>query len=209
MSSCWRFPSWAFGVAHCFANRASAGRIAAPADRERFERVLTIASGSVGQDEQPPSPMGSADIGRSYSRPFRIEPVFGKVTEDSVEAQSKVPCDVLQEREGWSYLAKHPADLGPEVAFVALALALAGDGKRLAGVSGGDEIDRSSQGSGVQVGEVTAPDRSRIQGRVFHPRQEDGRSVGVPLNVTHHSGGVGKSDTFVQPSDPGAERQNA
>jgi hypothetical protein len=43
-----------------------------------------------------------SDIGCAYNRPFRIEPRFGKVTEDFIESKGKVPCDVLQHDESGS-----------------------------------------------------------------------------------------------------------
>lgn len=36
-------------------------------------------------------------------------------------------------------------------------------------------------------GDNVVPDRSRIQGLVFHPRHERGRCVAFPLNVTNGS----------------------
>jgi len=49
------------------------------------------------------------------------------------------------------------------------------------------------------------PDRSAIQGRFFHPRHEDGRCVGVPLDVTHGAKSAG-TESEVDASDSGAER---
>lgn len=108
---------------------------------------------------------------------------------------------VLQEREPCSRIAKGAEHLGPEVARVVPALPLPGDGERLARVPRCDHVDVPAKRAAVEVLQVTAPDRCRIQDLVLHPCQEDGRSVGIPLTVAHHSGWDGKSDTFVQPSD--------
>jgi hypothetical protein len=43
--------------------------------------------------------VGGADLVRADSAPFRIEPEGGKVSEDGVESEGKVPCDVLKDRE--------------------------------------------------------------------------------------------------------------
>jgi hypothetical protein len=42
-----------------------------------------------------------ADVGRAYTRPFRIEPEAGKVTEDDVEPRSSTNdrCHVLKHDE--------------------------------------------------------------------------------------------------------------
>src|SRR5690606_9497480 len=51
-------------------------------------------------------------------------------------------------------------------------------------------------------------DRRRIQGRLFHPGHEDGRSEGVPLDDTHNSQpGEGGAEAELQPTDPGTERK--
>jgi hypothetical protein len=46
--------------------------------------------------------MGRADVGRAYTHPVRIEPEAGKVSEDGVESERKVPCDVFKDREAGS-----------------------------------------------------------------------------------------------------------
>lgn len=59
-----------------------------------------FASDAVGvgsKDEQAVTPVGGADVGCSYSCPFRIEPRFGKVGEDGVKPKSKVSWDVFKE----------------------------------------------------------------------------------------------------------------
>lgn len=54
--------------------------------------------GKSGEKEESLPLVGSADLVRAYNHPFRIEPDFGKVAEDSVEADSKVVRDVLKDR---------------------------------------------------------------------------------------------------------------
>jgi len=55
-----------------------------------------------GEDEQSGASVGGTGVGRSYSRPLRIEPERGKVTKDGVKSQSQVSCDVLQDDESRS-----------------------------------------------------------------------------------------------------------
>jgi hypothetical protein len=54
--------------------------------------------GVVGEEEEAFALVCGADVGRGYNHPFRIEPEAGKVGEHGVEAESKVPCDVLKDR---------------------------------------------------------------------------------------------------------------
>jgi hypothetical protein len=58
----------------------------------------------------------------------------------------------------------------------------------LAGEAGSDEIHAATPRAAVEGGEVV-PDRSLIQGLVFHPGHEDGRCVGIPFNVSHGAAG--------------------
>jgi hypothetical protein len=54
-------------------------------------------------------------------------------------------------------------------------------------------------------GSNIVPDRSRIQDLFFHPRHEDGCSVGVPFDV-HHTAVAGakrESEAKIHGSNPG------
>lgn len=75
-------------------------------------------------------------------------------------------------------------DVGPQVARVGRALALSRERERLARIARKDDIHAAAPRSAVEACNIV-PDRSRIQGRVFHPGHEDGRGVGFPLDVTH------------------------
>jgi hypothetical protein len=46
--------------------------------------------------------VGGAHVGSSYNTPPDIHPQRGKVGEDGIESQSKVPCDVLKDAESGS-----------------------------------------------------------------------------------------------------------
>lgn len=132
--------------------------------------------------------MRGSGVGRSNNRPLRIEPRVGKVSEYSVEAQGKVPSDVLGDQAPRSHLANHAKDFGPEVAGVLFGVPLPGNAERLAGVSSGDDIDSTHERSEVEVTDIAAPNRRRLQARAFHPLQKDGRRVGVPLTEGQNSG---------------------
>ena len=59
--------------------------------------VLLLVARGVGNDEEASATVGSAGVGSSNNSPRRVVPHFGKVSEDGVEAVSKVSCDVLQQ----------------------------------------------------------------------------------------------------------------
>lgn len=77
-------------------------------------------------------------------------------------------------------------DMRPEVARVVFALAPTGKAEGLAGISGSEDMNLSAPRRAVEGGNVI-PDRSLIQGLVFHPCHESGRREGFPLDVTNSS----------------------
>jgi hypothetical protein len=103
-----------------------------------------------------------------------------------LEPETKVPLDVLQERERGTNVAYGCSDEGPEVSSVVLACARPSERERLAGVTGKDEI-HSAAVVAARPGRQVVPDRSRIHFLARHPRHEAGRREHVPLDVTHNS----------------------
>jgi hypothetical protein len=70
------------------------------------------------------------------------------------------------------------------MAWVFVAELSSGNGKGLARVAAMQDIHQAAPRSAVE-GSNVVPDRSAIQGRIFHPRHERGRSVGFPFDVSH------------------------
>ena len=94
----------------------------------------------------------------------------------------------------------------PEVARIVRSPAPSCDAERLARITRRDEIHRAAPRPAVEAGKVV-PDRRLIQGLVFHPRHEDGRGEGVPLDVTHSTvSGLGQHKSEVEATGAGAER---
>ena len=99
-----------------------------------------------------------------------------------------------------------PGDVRPEVARIVGAPAPSGDAKWLARIARTDEIHRAAPRAAVEAGKVV-PDRRLIQGLVLHPRHEDGRGEGVPLDITHSTvSGLGQHKSEIEASCAGAER---
>lgn len=63
---------------------------------------LAHGIGRPGAEEEAVALVGGANVGRANSAPPCIEPEGGKVGEDGVESEGKVPCDVLKHRESGS-----------------------------------------------------------------------------------------------------------
>ena len=91
--------------------------------------------------------------------------------------------DVLEEDAARARLDDDAPDVRPEMALVVLAAALAGGAERLTRVSRREDIHDATPASAVECGKV-GPDRSVIQGRIFHPCHEGGRCRGFPLDET-------------------------
>ena len=97
----------------------------------------------------------------------------------------------------------------PEVSGVFVSELFSGNGKWLARVAAVDDIHQAAPRSAIEGGKIV-PDRSAIQGRVFHPRHERSRCVGFPLDVTHSAiSGMGDVQSEVKTSGSCAEREAA
>ena len=109
---------------------------------------------------------------------------------------------VLQEHVTGSNLTDDPADVWPEPTVIVSSGALPGCGERLTRETGSDDVHAANPRASVEGAQVR-PHRSLIQSRLAHPGHEDGRCVGVPLNVSHGAGGVSKGK--LEPAVAGAE----
>jgi len=159
----------------------------------------------VGQQPEPFASVWGANGGRGEQRPFRIEPESGKVGQDVRKPGVNKSGDVLQEHESRSHVSHDPGNVWPEPSLVIDTSTLSGRRERLAGEAGSDEIHPAAPRRTVEGGEVR-PDRRPIQVRLVHPGHESGRCVGVPLNVSHGSGGdPGELEGELESSVAGAE----
>jgi len=108
----------------------------------------------VCNDEDAFSAVGSANIGRSESSPFRIPPDFGKVSEDIGKSQSDVPRYVLQDRVSGSYCANGVKDVWPKVSDIVFAFSVTCMTKWLAGIPASDHVNWLNI-SPIDCGDVT------------------------------------------------------
>lgn len=162
---------------------------------------------AVGEDEEPLAPMRRTDFRRREEACRKPVAHADQSSGDLGEAEAEMMGDVLKEHEGRLDLADDPGDMGPEVTRIVRAPALARDRERLARIARSDDVHRAAPRAAVEGGNVV-PDRRRIQGRVFHPRHEDGRGIGVSLDVTHSAiSGECEMQPEVEPAGAGAERE--
>lgn len=162
---------------------------------------------TASEDEQPFTPVGSADLRRREQSFRNHETQAFQLFPDLAIAEVEMIGDVLQENRSRSTLVDDARDMGPEMPGIVGSATTSGDAERLARIARKHEVHRATPWAAVEAGKVV-PDRCRIQGRVRHPRHEDGRGVGVPLDITHSTvSGFGDVQAKVKTAGPGAQRQ--
>ncbi len=199
------WPSLAIGVGQ---SRSSSVRFP-PLERvpEQARGVGQFAAFSVGEDEQPLTLVGCTDFRRREEARRKAVAHVDQSSGDFGKAEAEMMGDVLKEDEWRLDLADDAGDMRPEVSRVFRALSFARDGERLARIARSDDVHRAAPRAAVE-GSNVVPDRCRIQGRVFHPRHENGRGVGVPLDMTHSAiSGTGEVQPEVEPAGAGAKRE--
>lgn len=162
---------------------------------------------AVSEDEEPLPLVGRPDFRRREEA--RRKPVAhaDQSSGDFGEAEAEMMGDILEEDKGRPDLADDPRDMRPEVARIVRAPALARDGERLTRIARSDDVHSIAPRAAVEAGNIV-PERRRVQGRVLHPRHEDGRGVGVPLDVTHSAiSGEREVQPEFEPAGAGAERE--
>ena len=181
--------------------RTYAGHSSATKSNELYRRNL--AKGQTGLSVAFDLP---TQCGYDSDDPIAL-PEVGKVGEDERQPCPNKSGDVLQEDESRSHVTDEPSDGRPEPPVIVSSTLLPCGREGLAGEPGSDEIHAATPRCTVEGGEVR-PDRSAIQVRLFHPGHESGRCEGVPLNVSHGSGGdSGESEGELESSVTGAEMQ--
>jgi len=157
-----------------------------PLDRvpEQARGVGQFVSFADGEDEQPLALVGRADFRRREEACRKAVAHPDQSCGDFGEAEAEMMGDILKKDEGRLDLADDAGDMRPEVARIVRAPALARDGEWLARIARRDDVHRAAPWFAVEAGNVV-PDRRAIQGRVFHPRHDNGCGEGFPFDIAH------------------------
>lgn len=159
----------------------------------------------MGEDEEPLTLVGRADFRRREEARRKSVAHADHSAGDFGEPEAEMMADVLKEDEGWLDLVDDARDMRPEMARVVRAPAVARDGEWLARITRSDDVHRAAPRAAVETGNLV-PDRRAIQGRIFHPRHEDGCGVGFPFDIAHSTiSGTGDGEPEVEPASAGAE----
>lgn len=119
-----------------------------------------------------------------------------------------VPRDVLAEETNSPAVIENSQYGVEQPSVVVVAEPFSGDAVRLARVAASDDIHASAPACAVECGSIV-PDRRAIQRLVFHPRHENGRRVGFPLDVTYSPRPLfGDSEPELEPTGSGEQGQN-
>ena len=162
----------------------------------------------VGHDEDSLASMAGAHFGSSKASPCCMKPHFGQLSENVSKPGSKQAWDVFQENALTSSLANGAGNVVEDISFVVNSALCTGDREWLARKSGDDAIDVTSERSEVAFCNISALNRRRLQARVFHPGQQDGRGEGVALDVAQNTRVVdGCFDSKLEAGDAGTDRQ--
>ncbi len=178
-----------------------------PLDRvpEQARGVGHLVTLADGEDEQAFPLVGRADLSRREEACRKLVAHADQSAGDFGEAEAEMMGDILEEHEGRLDLADDPGDMGPEVARVVRAPALARDRERLARIARSDDVHRAAPRAAVE-GSNIVPDNSLIQGRVFHPRHESGCGEGFPFDMAHSTiSGDGDGEPEVETARAGTE----
>lgn len=178
-----------------------------PLDRvpEQARGVGQFVSFADCEDEQPLALVWRTDFRRREETCRKAVAHADQSVGDFGEAEAEMMGDILEEDEGRFDFADDAGDMGPEVARIIRAPALARDREWLARIARSDDVHRATPWSAVEAGNVV-PDNSLIHGRVFHPRHESGCSEGFPFDMAHSSiSGDGDGEPEVEPARAGTE----
>jgi hypothetical protein len=163
---------------------------------------------SAGECEQPLPPVRRADFRRREESCRKAVAHADQALGDFRESEPQMMRDVLQEDELRLAFPDDARNVRPEVPRVGRALALSCERERLARIARKEDVHAAAPRCAVEACNIV-PDRSLIQGRVFHPGHENGRRVGFPLDVTHSPVSAdGEVQTEVESAGARAERES-
>ena len=178
-----------------------------PLDRipEQARGVGQLVALADGEDEQPFALVRRTDFRRREEACRKAVAHDDQSAGDFGEAEAEMMGDILEEDEGRLDLADDAGDMRPEVARVLRTPALSRDGERLARIARSDDVHRAAPWAAVE-GFNIVPDKSLIQGRVFHPRHESGCGEGFPFDMAHSTiSGDCDGKPEVEPARAGTE----
>ena len=162
----------------------------------------------MGQDEDPEPLVRRADFCRAEQARRRRVAHAPKLSQDGFKAEGDVTCDVFEKDPFWAALADDACNLGPEVTGVVGTLAFASGAEGLAGISGKDDVEGTSEGPGIETAQIV-PDWGRGEIACALGGDEDGAGPVLPFDKgAGVKSGFGEHEAQIKASAACAEGQS-
>ena len=203
-------PSVAFGVDQLVMPSASASALRV---KSLFLAGLQVAVPGcrligVGQDEDAQPLVRRADLCRAEQTRRRRVAQSPKLSQDGLEPEGDVAGDVFEEDPFGGAFGDDAGDLGPEVAGVARAAALASGAEGLAGIPGEDGVEGPAEGPGIEAAQII-PDRGGGEIARGLSGDEDGAGPVLPFDEAPGVvSGLGQHEAQIKASAACAEAES-
>ena len=162
----------------------------------------------MGQDEDTQPLVRRTDFCRREQARRRRVAQSPKLSQDGFKAEGDVTGDIFEEHPLWTALVDDACDIWPEVAGVVGTLAFASGTKWLAGISGEDDVERTSEDPGIEAAEII-PDGCRGEVSRALGGDEDGARPILPFDEgAGVIAGFGEHDAQIKASAACAEGQS-
>ena len=135
----------------------------------------------MGQDEDPEPLVRRADFCRAEQARRRRVAHAPKVSQHGFKTKGDMPGNVFEEDPFWGAFADDTGDVGPEVAGIIGATALACGAEGLTGVSRKDDVEGAAKGPGFEAAQII-PDRGLGEIPVALGGDEDGTWPILPFD---------------------------
>jgi hypothetical protein len=162
----------------------------------------------VGQDEDTQPLVRRADFCRAEQTCRRRVAQTPKLSQDGLEAEADVSCDVFEKDPLGTAFADDPGNIGPEMPGIIGATAFARCAEGLAGIPGEDDVEGAAKGPGIEGSQIV-PDRGR--GEIPRGLGGDEDGAGPVLPFDERSGviaGLRQHEAQIQASAACAEGQS-
>ena len=135
----------------------------------------------MGQDEDAQPLVRRADFCRAEQARRRRVAHAPKLSQDGFKAEGDVTGDVFEKDPFGGAFPGNPGDLRPEVPRVMGTTALSCGAKRLAGISGENDVEGTAEGPGIKTAEII-PDWRRGEISCALGGDEHGAGIALPLD---------------------------
>lgn len=162
----------------------------------------------MGQDEDAHPLVRRADFCRREQARRRRVAHCPKLSQDGFEAEGDVTGDVFEKDPCRLAFTDDAGDIGPEVPGIIGTTALSRRAKRLAGISGEDDVEGTAERPGIETAEII-PDRGRGEIPGALGGHEDGTGPVFPFDKgAGVKSGLGEHEAQIQASAACAEGQS-